>query len=86
MRESELLGPRWSDFDADAATVPVTGKLVRATGHGPARLDNPQSAAGKRTLPLPRFAVDALTARRQLRDQVGAAGLRRTAFARPSPP
>jgi integrase len=66
LRESELLGLRWSDFDAVAATVTVTGKLVRATGHGLVRIHDTKSAAGKRTLPLPRFAVDALTARRQL--------------------
>jgi integrase len=32
LRESELLGLRWTDFDAHAGTVTVTGKLVRATG------------------------------------------------------
>jgi integrase len=66
LRESELLGLRWSDFDADAATLTVTGKVVRATGHGLARIEQTKSAAGKRTLPLPRFAVDALRARRRL--------------------
>jgi integrase len=66
LRESELLGLRWIDFDADAGTLTVTGKLVRATGHGLMRLDDTKSAAGKRTLPLPRFAVDALKARRRL--------------------
>jgi integrase len=66
LRESELLGLRWNDFDADAATLTVTGKVVRATGHGLARIDETKSAAGKRMLPLPRFAVDALKARRRL--------------------
>jgi integrase len=66
LRESELLGLRWIDFDADEGTVAVTGKLVRATGHGLTRIDETKSAAGKRTLPLPRFAVDALVARRRL--------------------
>lgn len=66
LRESELLGLRWIDFDADAGTLTVTGKLVRATGYGLTRVDETKSAAGKRTLPLPRFAVDALTARRGL--------------------
>lgn len=60
LRESELLGLRWVDFDADASTLTVTGKLVRATGYGLTRIDETKSAAGKRTLPLPRFAVDAL--------------------------
>jgi integrase len=66
LRESELLGLRWTDFDANAGTVTLTGKLVRAIGHGLMRIDETKSAAGKRTLPLPRFAVDALTARRRL--------------------
>jgi Phage integrase family len=29
LRRSELLALRWSDFDADAGTIAVTGKLVR---------------------------------------------------------
>jgi len=66
LRESELLGLRWLDFDEDAGTLTVTGKLVRATGYGLTRVDETKSAAGKRTLPLPRFAVDALAARRGL--------------------
>jgi hypothetical protein len=53
-------------FEADAGTVTVTGKLVRATGHGLMRIDDTKSAAGKRTLPLPRFAADALVTRRRL--------------------
>jgi integrase len=64
LRESELLGLRWVEFDADAGTLTVTGKLVRATGYGLTRVDETKSAAGKRMLPLPRFAVDALRARR----------------------
>jgi integrase len=64
LRESELLGLQWSDFDATAGTLTVTGKVVRATGHGLARTDETKTAAGRRTLPLPRFAVDALNARR----------------------
>ncbi len=63
LRESELVGVRWIDFDADAATVTVTGKLVRATDHGLTRIDDTKSAAGKKTLPLPRFAVDTLAPR-----------------------
>src|SRR5262245_13747088 len=57
LRRSELLALRWTDFDADAGTLTVAGKLVRATGHGLARIDETKSAAGKRTLPLPSFAV-----------------------------
>jgi integrase len=64
LRRSELLALRWSDFDADAGTVTVTGKLVRVTGKGLARMDETKTAAGRRTLPLPRFAVDMLRPRR----------------------
>lgn len=63
LRRSELLALRWVDFDAEARTLAVTGKLVRATGHGLSRIDDTKSAAGKRTLPLPQFAVDALKLR-----------------------
>ena len=64
LRRSELLALRWSDFDEDAGTLTVAGKLVRATGHGLKRMDEAKTAAGLRTLPLPVFAVDMLTARR----------------------
>lgn len=63
LRRSELLALRWSDFDADAKTITVAGKLIRATGHGLQRIDQAKTAAGMRTLPLPPFAVDMLTAR-----------------------
>lgn len=70
LRRSELLALRWSEFDQDAGTLTVSGKLVRATGHGLQRIDETKSAAGTRTVPLPSFAVDALRARRG-RDYVG---------------
>ncbi|MDO0976016.1 site-specific integrase [Mycolicibacterium frederiksbergense] len=63
LRRSELLALQWSDFDADAATLSVTGKLVRATGHGLQRVEDTKTAAGLRTVALPKFAVDMLTAR-----------------------
>jgi integrase len=66
LRRSELLGLRWADFDADTGTIAVTGKAVRIAGKGLVRLDETKSAAGRRTIPLPRFAVDMLTARRRL--------------------
>jgi hypothetical protein len=60
---AELLGLRWIDFDADAATVTVADKLVRATGHGLTRIDdNTKSAAGKMTLPLRAVARNYLDA------------------------
>jgi integrase len=39
LRRSELLALQWTDFDTEAATLAVTGKLVRATGHGLRRMD-----------------------------------------------
>ena len=66
LRESELLGLLWRDFDVAAGTLTVTGKVVRAAGQGLERHDTAKTEAGLRTLPLPRFAVDVLTARRQL--------------------
>jgi integrase len=66
LRESELLGLLWTDFNADAATLTVTGKVARPVGQGLQRYDTTKSDAGLRTIPLPRFAVEMLTARRHL--------------------
>jgi hypothetical protein len=44
---------QWSDFDATAGTLTVTGKVMRATSHGLARREETKTAAGQRTLPLP---------------------------------
>jgi integrase len=65
-RRSELLALRWSEFDEKAGTIAVVGKVVRAKGKGLQRIDETKSRAGKRTLPLPKFAVNALRARRNL--------------------
>lgn len=64
LRISELLGLRWADYDAMAKTLTVSGKVVRATGKGLQRIDETKTAAGRRTVPLPAFAVTVLTARR----------------------
>jgi integrase len=64
LRRSELLGLRWSDFDEDAGTFTVTGKVVRAAGKGLERIDDTKTDAGKRTIPLPAFAIGALQERR----------------------
>jgi integrase len=64
LRRSELLGLRWSDFDAQAGTVSVTGKVVRLKGTGLQRVGEAKSDAGVRTIPLPSFAVAVLTERR----------------------
>lgn len=65
LRRSELLALRWSDYDRSAKTVTVTGKLVRVKGKGLNRVEETKTEAGARTLPLPKFAVNMLTARRR---------------------
>ena len=65
LRRSELLALRWSDFDADAGTIAIAGKVVRQRGIGLTRIDETKTAAGRRTIPLPSFAVTVLNDRRQ---------------------
>jgi integrase len=64
LRRAELLALRWTDFDETAGTLTVTGKVVRVAGKGLQRIDDTKTDAGRRTIPLPRFAVDALRERR----------------------
>jgi integrase len=64
LRRSELLALRWSDFDAEAGTIAVTGKVVRERAKGLKRIDETKTAAGRRRIPLPAFAVAALVDRR----------------------
>lgn len=64
LRISELLGLEWVNFDEAASTLTVTGKVIRAAGKGLVRLDETKTAAGRRTLPLPSFAVVVLATRR----------------------
>jgi integrase len=66
LRRSELLGLRWIDYDDAARTLAVTGKVVRVSGEGLQRVDETKSAAGRRTVPVPLFAVDMLRIRRRL--------------------
>lgn len=66
LRRSELLALRWRDFDAASGRISVTGKVVRVAGKGLVRFDETKSAAGARTLPLPKFALDMLADRRRL--------------------
>jgi integrase len=65
LRRCELLA-RWSDFDEAAETLAITGKVVRITGQGLIRVDETKTTAGRRTIALPRFAVEALRQRRSL--------------------
>lgn len=66
LRRSELLGLQWTDYDDQACTLTITGKLIRVSGVGLQRIDETKSAAGRRTVPLPRFAVAMLQDRRAL--------------------
>jgi integrase len=66
LRRSELLGLRWIDYDDAARTLAVAGKVVRVSGEGLLRVDETKSAAGRRTVPVPLFAVEMLRIRRRL--------------------
>jgi integrase len=64
LRRSELLGLRWTDFDETTGTLTIPGKVVREHGSGLVPIDETKTAAGRRTIPLPRFALDVLRERR----------------------
>lgn len=66
LRRGELLALRWHDYDEAARTLTISGKVVRVTGKGLMRDDETKTSAGRRTIALPRFAVDVLAARREL--------------------
>jgi integrase len=66
LRRSELLALRWVDFDADAGTLAVAGKVARIAGEGLRRLETTKTTSSARTVPLPAFAVATLTGRRSL--------------------
>lgn len=64
LRRSELLALRWEDFDEQAGTITVCGKIARIEGVGLRRLDTGKTVSSARTLPLPEFAIRALVERR----------------------
>jgi integrase len=66
LRRGELLGLRWGDYDEARGTLAVCGKVVRVTGKGLVRDEETKTAAGRRTIALPRFAIETLAARRKL--------------------
>jgi integrase len=61
LRRSELLALQWSDINFKAGIITVAGKVVRESGRGLVRVDETKTAAGRRTIPLPNFAVTMLT-------------------------
>jgi integrase len=72
-RIGELLALRWQDVDlaSDRPTVTISGTVVRLPGQPAYRQEHTKSAAGFRTLALPRFAVDVLVRRRVDADSSG---------------
>ena len=56
----------WEDFDAAARTLTVHGKVVRVRRQGLQRIGDTKTAAGKRTIPLPAFAITMLIERRSV--------------------
>lgn len=76
-RRGEITALRWSDLDLDGATVRIE-RSVEQTKDG-LRVKAPKTAAGRRTISLPAFAVDALREHRrkalELRMALGAGPL-----------
>ena len=76
-RRGEIAALRWSDMDLDAATVHIEHSLEQVKGS--VRVKSPKTAAGRRTVSLPAFAVDALRDHRrqtlELRLQLGIGAL-----------
>jgi hypothetical protein len=59
-----LLALRWIDYDEGACTLAVNGNVIRVAGEGLKRVDDTRSAAGRRVVPVPRFAIEMLRKRR----------------------
>ncbi len=74
LRRGEALGLHWSDVDLDARLLRVRWTLSR-TSQG-LQLDEPKTDKSRRTVPLPRSAIEALRTHRtrQLEEQHTAAG------------
>jgi integrase len=62
MRRGELLALRWSDLDLEAGSLQArrTVSYIAVDEHHEFRETEPKTAAGKRTIPLPRMVVEAL--------------------------
>jgi integrase len=63
LRRGEALGLRWRHVDLEAGRIRIVEQRVPVIGG--ARFAAPKSASGKRTINLPREAVDALRAHRR---------------------
>lgn len=58
-RRGEALGAHWSDFDAAAEALTMTGNLVEVRGRGKVRNEG-KSETAQRTIPLPSWCVQLL--------------------------
>lgn len=76
LRQGEALGLPWEAVDLDAGTLRVRQALQRQAGAGLVIVE-PKSAAGRRTIVLPRPLVDALRQHRaaQLEERMAAANV-----------
>lgn len=88
LRQGEALGQPWDAVDLDAGTLRVRQALQRQAGKGLVIVE-PKSAAGRRTISLPRQLVDALRQHRgaQLEERMAAANVwqdRGLVFAQPN--
>jgi integrase len=63
MRQGEMLALRWTDIDFDKSTVAVSRSLAYVDGGF--LVKEPKSKGSRRTITLPRFAVEALREHRQ---------------------
>ncbi|HHY33350.1 MAG TPA: site-specific integrase [Firmicutes bacterium] len=64
LRLGELLGLKWQDIDFDAGTLQVQRQLQWITGAGPT-FKEPKTKGSRRTIYLPRLAIDALKEHRK---------------------
>lgn len=72
MRQGELFGLKWSDIDFAAGTVTVRRTLVRVPGEF--LESEPKTAKGRRTIPIPAVAIEALEDHRRRMMVEGLAG------------
>lgn len=78
LRQGEILGLRWQDVDLRRGTVKIAVQLQDL--HGELVLSEPKSASSRRTVPLPRLALQALRARRRQALEEGHYGPDRPVF------
>ena len=81
LRIGEALAVQWADFGLDEGTVEVRGTVLRLRAGGLVIKPSPKSAAGRRILELPSWAVIML--RRRQAEAVGEAELARQVFPAP---